>query len=49
MEQYVLKVAMSLADALVAATAVEARLPLCTANRNRDKLIADLDIKRFRP
>jgi predicted nucleic acid-binding protein len=49
MEQYGLRVAMSLADALVAATAVEAHLPLCTANRKHYKLIADLDIRSFRP
>jgi len=49
MEEYGLKVAMSVADALVAATAVEGRLSLCTANRKHYQVIADLNIKPFRP
>jgi predicted nucleic acid-binding protein len=32
-----------------AATAVEGRLSLCTANRKHYQVIADLDIKPFRP
>ena len=49
MEQYALKAAMHVADALVAATAVENRLILCTANRKHYKPIRDLDLKVFRP
>lgn len=49
MEQYALKAAMHVADALVAATAVESRLTLCTANRKHYKPIRDLDLKLFRP
>ena len=49
MEQYALKVAMSLADALVASTAVEGRLTLCTANRKHYQLIADMKVEPFRP
>ena len=49
MEEYGLRVARSVADALVAATAVEGRLALCTANRKHYQLIANLEIKPFRP
>ena len=49
MEEYCLKIAMNLADALLAATAVEYNLPLCTANNKHYKLIKELEIKTFRP
>ena len=49
MEEYVLKAAMSMGDSLIAATAVENSLPLCTANRKHYKVIGDLEIKLFRP
>jgi len=49
MEEYGLKSGMSMADALIAATAVEHRLALCTANQKHYKPIRDLDIKAFRP
>ena len=49
MEEYALKVAMCLGDALVAATAVEAQLTLCTGNRKHYAPIRDLDIRLFRP
>ncbi len=49
MEEYRLKVGMCLADAIIAATAVEAQFTLCTANRKHYKPISDLDVKIFRP
>jgi predicted nucleic acid-binding protein len=49
MEEYALKVAMCAADALVAATAVESQLTLCTGNRKHYSPIADLDLCVFRP
>jgi hypothetical protein len=49
MEEYCLRVEMCLADALLAATAVENNLPLCTGNSKHYKLIRELEIKPFRP
>ena len=49
MEEYGLKVAMCMADALVAATAVEMQLTLCTGNRKHDRPIGELEICVFRP
>lgn len=49
LEQYALKVAMGPGDALVAATAVETHLPLCTANQKHYRPIAELDLRLFRP
>lgn len=48
-EEYGLKVGMCVADALVAATAVENHLTLITANRKHYRPIADLEINIFRP
>jgi len=48
-EEYGLKVSLCVADALVAATAVENHLPLATANRKHYRPIADLEINIFRP
>ncbi len=48
-EEYGLKARMSVADALVAATAVENHLALATANRKHYRPIADLEIHAFRP
>jgi len=48
-EEYCLKAGMSMADALLAATAVENQLTLCTGNRKHYKAVSDLDIKVFRP
>jgi predicted nucleic acid-binding protein len=49
MEEYGLKVSMGVADALLAATAVETRRTLCTANRKHYGPIGELDIRVFRP
>jgi len=49
MEEHGLKSGMGLADALLAATAMESRLTLCTANQKHYKAIRDLDLKIFRP
>jgi len=49
MEEYCLRVEMCLADALLAATAVENNLPLSTGNTKHYKLIRELEIKPFHP
>ena len=49
MEEYVLSAAFSMADALIAATAVEADEILITGNVKHYRVIKDLEIKRFRP
>jgi len=48
MEEYGLKVGMCMADALVAATAVELRLTLCTGDRKHYKPISELAVKLLR-
>ena len=47
-EEYGLRMGLCVADALVAATAVEGRLTLCTGNQKHYRLIGDLDVKPFR-
>jgi hypothetical protein len=49
MEEYGLSTAMSMPDALIAATAVENNLPLLTGNTKHYKVVKELDLKRFRP
>lgn len=49
MEEYCLPSGMFLADALIAATAVENHLPLCSGNRKHYRAIQDLELKVFRP
>jgi predicted nucleic acid-binding protein len=49
MEEYGLKAGMCMADALLAATAVENRLTLCTANKKHYALMEDIDVKTFLP
>ena len=49
MEEYGLKMAMCVADALVAATAAEYNQKLCTGNLKHYKGIKEIDLKAFRP
>ena len=49
MEEYNLSTSISMADALIAAAAIEANEQLLTANDKHYKAIKELDIKRFRP
>ena len=49
MEEYCLKVEMCLADALLAATAVENHFMLCTGNNKHYKPITEIEIRIFRP
>lgn len=48
-ELYALKSAVSPLDALIAATAVENHLPLCTANVKHFRSITDLELHPFKP
>jgi len=49
MEQYALKGALRVADALIGATGVETGRTLCSANRKHYRPISDLDLRIFRP
>ena len=49
MEEYCLKVDMCLADALLAATAMENHLVFCTGNNKHYKPITEIELKVFRP
>ena len=48
-EEYGLSLALRVADALIAATAVENNQPLCSGNRKHYKPIKELDLRVFRP
>lgn len=48
-EEFSLKASMYMADALIAATAVENNLTLSTANARHFKAVSELDMKIFRP
>jgi predicted nucleic acid-binding protein len=48
-EAYALSAGLRVADALIAATAREAALPLATGNARHFKAIAGLEVKAFRP
>ena len=49
LEEHALSGGLGLGDALVAATAVEHRLALCTANQRHYRPISELKIEVFRP
>jgi predicted nucleic acid-binding protein len=49
MEEYGLSGSLSMADALIAASAIEANQPLVTANDKHYKPIKELELIRFRP
>ena len=48
-EEYSLRTAMGVADALIASSAVERNLTLCTGNSKHYRSIKDLSLKVFRP
>ena len=49
LEEHALKDGMAMADALIAATATERSLSLCTGNAKHFKVINDLGLSVFRP
>jgi len=49
MEEFALSTGMELADALIAATACEHGIELCTANNKHYRVVADLNLQIFRP
>ena len=49
MEEYGLSASLSMADALIAAAAIEFNEPLLTGNDRHYRPIKELEIKRFRP
>lgn len=48
-EEYGLKANMKMADALIAATAVERRDVLCSGNYKHYKVVSELNLKVFKP
>lgn len=49
MEEHSLRSRLGVSNALIAATAVEMRDSLCTANAKHYRILADLEIEAFRP
>ncbi len=48
-EEYSLSSGLRVADALIAATAAESRLPLCTSDDRHFRVIRELELSIFRP
>jgi hypothetical protein len=48
MEEYGLKAGMRLADALIAATAVENNMALCTGNQRHYRPVEEVEVRAFR-
>jgi len=48
-EEYALRAGLGVADALIAATAVENQLTLCTANHRHYRPVNDLKVRPFSP
>lgn len=49
LEEYALKSNLGVPDALIAATAAESEVVLCTGNAKDYRVIAELELKIFRP
>jgi hypothetical protein len=49
MEEFSLSSGLRVADALIAATAAESRLPLCTGDDRHFRAIRELELSPFRP
>jgi predicted nucleic acid-binding protein len=49
MEEYALKSGLGVADALIAATAAENKMKLCSGNAKHYRAISELELKVFRP
>jgi predicted nucleic acid-binding protein len=49
LEEYSLKTQLDIADALIAATAAENRSALCSGNAKHYRIIADIELKIFKP
>ena len=49
MEEYALQSGLTMADALIGATAAENNVKLCTGNRKHFKAITEVDVQGFRP
>lgn len=49
MEEYSLKSGLGVADALVAATAAENKIPLCSGNGKHYRAISEIELRIFRP
>ena len=49
MEKHYLSHSLTLADALIAATAASCGMPILTGNTKHYRMIADMEIKKFTP
>lgn len=49
MEEYTLASGLSMPDALIAATAIEANRPLLTGNDKHYRVVMELEVETFRP